>query len=131
MTTLQMRELTASDIENLEGIHRSNCQFPFPDFQNQLYCCNKVVVDDHGEIIGMGAVRLTSESILIMDKSRPTTMKARAIKMLVTRMKSEVQALGMDETHAFVDDKDSCLRRLLKQVFGFVECQARSVYLQF
>jgi hypothetical protein len=88
-------------------------------------------VDEQDSIVGVGTVRLTSEAILMLDRSRPTVLKARAIKLLIPYMKKEVQALGMDETHAFVDEEHSRLRRLLQKVFGFVECQSKTLYLQF
>jgi hypothetical protein len=131
MKELTIRNLLTNDLPLLQDIHASNCDFPFPDLLNQLYCCNKVVEDSKGKIIGVGFVRLTSESILILDKQQPKSLRVRAIKLLFDRMKKDMRFLGMDETHAFVEDSEVNLRSMLKKLFGFIECKARSVYLQF
>ena len=131
MNQLRLRALNRNDLDVVCGVHSTNCNYPLPDLNNKLYCCNKVVVDDKDNVIGVGMVRLTSESILMMDRTKPTTVRARAIKMLIREMKDEVASLGMDETHAFVEDSDAPLQRLLRKAFGFVVCSSRPLYLQF
>jgi len=132
MQKSKIRNLLANDLVEVKKLHdRSAASFSFPDFSNNLYCCNKVVEDERGNIIGVGIVRLTSESILILDKTRERTTRSCAIKMLIDRMKKEVKSLGMDETHVFISNDNRALKSLLCRHFGFVPCKDRSLFLQF
>lgn len=131
MRQLKIRNLIPDDLKKLEELHSTNCDFPLPDLLNHLYCCNKVVEDDAGNTIGIGIVRLTSESILIIDKKCTKLLRVRVVKMMIDQMKSEVKSLGMDETHCWISNADSLLRQMLIKTFGFLACKSKSVYLQF
>jgi hypothetical protein len=131
MNSLIVRNLQVADLSTVERLHVANSDFPVPDLCNNLYCCNKIVEDSSGNPIGIGFVRLTSETIIILDKTQPKTLRCRAVKSLGDALKHDVKELGMDETHAFINDSDCSLREILKRMFGFIECTARSIYLQF
>ena len=131
MQKLTRRPLQKSDLPKLAELHSANSHFPLPDLENKLYCYAQAVLDERGAIVGIGLVRLTSESILIMGRTQPKTTQVRALRLLMDSMQKEVKQLGMDETHAFIGEYDSKLRSLLKRIYGFVDCKARSIYLQF
>jgi hypothetical protein len=132
MRQLKIRSLLTNDLERVTQLHNANVPtFPFPDLLNHLYCCNKVVEDEEGNIIGVGIVRLTSETILILDKSRERTTRSRAVQMLFEKMRREVKAMGMDETHMWVGKENASFKTLLCKHFGFVPCRDRSLFLQF
>jgi hypothetical protein len=131
MKKLTVRQLRPDDIPKLVEAYNKKVGTPFPDLANQLYFCNRVVEDEDGQLIGAGIVRLTTESILVVDDNQPATIRVRAIKELFNTLKDEVSILGMDETHAFIAEEDYALRLMLKQLFGFVDCKNRAVYLQF
>jgi len=132
MQKLKIRNLLTNDLEVIMQLHKNSGEdFPFPDLLNQLYCCSKVVEDEDENIVGVGVVRLTSESILILNPGRERSVRARAIKLLINRMKRDVKVLGMDETHVFISKSNSKLKTILMRAFGFVECKDKSLYLQF
>lgn len=131
MKKLHVRQLRPDDIPKLEEAYHKKVGVPFPDLANQLYFCNRIVEDEDGNIVGAGIVRLTTESILVVDDNQPLVTRVRAIKELFNTLKDEVSTFGMDETHAFISEEDYALRLLLKQTFGFVDCKNRAVYLQF
>ncbi len=131
MKKLTVRQLRPDDVPKLLEAYRKKVGAPFPDLTNQLYFCSKIVEDENGNIIGAGIVRLTTESILVVNDSQPKTARVRAIKKLVDVLKSDVSAFGMDETHAFIAEEDYALRLLLKRLFCFADCKNRAVYLQF
>jgi hypothetical protein len=129
MIRLSVRDLQPKEVEELQIVPGQ--RFSLADLDNELYCCKKAIIDDNGVVVAVGIARLTSEVILVMNEDAPRTVKARSVEELHDTLKAELSALGMDETHAFIEDKDPELRSLLKRKFGFTECSAHPIYRKF
>ena len=128
MKELYIRNFQESDKEFL--ILKNSYDFNTPDVDNPLFFVKKVITDQEGNIIGIGVSRLTCEAIFILDKDKPVVTLARAAKELTHAMVSEGKYLGMDESHAFVDDVK--FAGLLKKHLGFVNSKGGQVlYLDF
>lgn len=112
-TDVVIRDLERSDIERLRAMHDD--AFPFPDLSNPRYLIQKAI-DVEGELIGSGIVRLTSEAILILDKTTPRVTRVKATQAIVNSLMRTAKLKGLDECHAFVREPN--IERLLKTL-GF------------
>jgi hypothetical protein len=73
--------LVVGDINHLRDLHEKyySAEFPFPDFAQHFIASFKVLNDD-GQIITAGGVRLFPELILITDIEKPGIERAFAVK---------------------------------------------------
>ena len=129
-TRVTVRLLEPGDVKEVEEIHRQYSDFPLPDLSNPLYICKGVALLND-EIVGVGLVRITSEAILILDKSRRKVVKGEALRELIKLGVMQTDLHGIDEWHTFITgDESGVYSNVLKNTFGFVECEGRPMFLR-
>lgn len=111
----------SNEIENeIIGIHDGS--FPLPDFSDDTYIQKKVLVND-SQIIGCGLVKLTTEFILILDKSKPRRVRVNAIQCLSSNIVPNLYNKGIKDIHVFVNDP---VVEKYALHLGFKKCPERS-----
>ena len=110
-----IRDFKESDIKSIDKIFKNQPELGVPGLLNMI--TNATLEDDNGKIIGYGAVKLFSESILILDKSIPRKDKAKALReaMQVAILKS--RDAGLEYLYAVSNDKN--FTKVLQHNYGF------------
>lgn len=94
--------------------------FPIPDLSNPLYNEIHTVESEKGRIVGVGALKLTCEAIIMLDHNLPILTRAKAVEELIQLGIMKCQKHGLDEMHAFLTGPaSSTFADLLKEKFAF------------
>jgi hypothetical protein len=120
-----IRDLITSDLTYLESYHPS---FPIPNVNNKHYITQKVI-DLDGRIIGSGMIKLTTESILILDPSLSKITKVKVLCSLINVMKNELKHFGLDDTHVFLTDPEPLKTEKVLLRLGFIPAEGKALYL--
>jgi hypothetical protein len=75
-------------------------------------------VSDGGVIIAAGFIRITSEAILVMNRSVALPQRVEAVRQLIGAGIQESQSLGLTDMHVFTNGR---MARLLRNKYGFVD----------
>ena len=108
-------------IDDLFSIHDRS--FPFPDFDDSTFIEKKVIVNE-GKIIGCGLAKLTTEFILILDKTTSRRVRVSAVDMLQKKIICDLLRRGIKDIHVFVND-DSVVK--FAEHLGFNKCPEKEV----
>lgn len=92
--------------------------FPFPSVNDSTIIEKKTVVDK-GRIIGSGFVKLTTEFILIMDKTAPLRSRVLGINKLQKEILQSLANKGIKDIHIFCNDAKVAK---LAEHYGFQPC---------
>ncbi len=116
------------NIEKLKSIWETHYkeEFSFPDFTSQ-FMYNFEVIDDSGEIITGGGIKLIPEIVLMTDKDKDIRDRKLALYTALDFSIYTAQQLHFDNLHCFVKD-DSWGRRLKKT--GFHPIQGEGLILE-
>src|SRR5271157_1872007 len=117
-SVMLITNVTDLDKVELERIHDGS--FPFPDLTDTIA---KECVIDNGILVGMGIVRLTTEGILIIDRTLTTPTKVRAIRRLIEDLSLRAKILGVKDCHVFI--KEDKMHKFLTEI-GFRDCFGRA-----
>lgn len=124
-------DLDNSKLDELKLIHDKEKLYPFHDLKNPLYCVKKAIIEDD-KLIGACAVRLTSETSLIMDPDVSRLVRARALRNTFSILYDYLKGFGLDDTHVFVTPADNhYYANFLKKNFGFVDATGIPLYKQY
>lgn len=116
-----IRDLERSDLPELLTIHKRNAEdFPFPDLSRPSYLIQKSV-DKNGRLIGAAVIHVTSEVVLILDRSLPKSTRTKACLALEDSLRRTLEICGISECHAFVHDPN--IESFLKKI-GFEESKS-------
>lgn len=125
-----VRLMKSEDTKRIEDIHKQHSDFPLPDLSSPLYICAGVALLND-EIIGAGLVRVSSEAILMLDKSQRKAVRGEALRELIKLGVMQTDIHGIDEWHTFITgDESGEYAQVLKHSFGFVECEGKPMYLK-
>jgi hypothetical protein len=116
---MKIRPYKPSDAAIIDEIYsRSDRNFRLPD----LYHCPKLAVieNDEGQVIGLGAIQMLPELVLVIDTDRPNREKVEALKGLMRLGIQLATADGFNEVYAFPDSKSYA--GVLQKHFNFEEC---------
>ncbi len=122
---MKVTKLRKSHVKRL--IEFNSEKFPFPDLGNPLYIIRGSLIDNSGNVIGAGFIKLTSEAIIILDPTLSKLSKATAIYKLFEAAKKAMLSKGIDGTHVFPDSE--LYARFLKKRLGFVDA-GNALYLR-
>lgn len=113
---MTIRRPRPEEFERLRELHEqqsSHFAFPNIDIISSIY----VVCDDDGIIVGFGILQPIFESIVVLDQNENIGDRIDAFNQLLTRAEEEMKEQGINEIHAFVQDKK--FANLLKKRKGF------------
>ncbi len=116
--------LTLREYENIQRLN--SMPFEIPDYSSPLYFSKKMIKKD-GKLVAAGLMKLTSESILILDKDLPRITRARLLKVLINEMKQILQLQGLDDTHVFLLGEEEKTEKLLSHL-EFVPAKGKVMY---
>jgi len=118
--------LNKQEIEELRQIHDNS--FPFPDFGNPTYVRSSLVRDAAGKLLAAGILKVTTETILIVNPEASRLQKAALCKQLFETLREELFGLGLDDTHLFLLKDEEHFSKLLKKHFNFQEATGKAMY---
>jgi hypothetical protein len=107
-------------VNDIYRIHDGS--FPFPDFDDSTFISKKVIIDK-GKIIGCGLTKLTSEFILILDRSASLKVRVNSLNSLQRNVIEELSKKGIKDTHIFVNE-DSVAK--YAEHMGFQRCPEKN-----
>lgn len=112
----QIRPLVKTDIPDLKELHdKYYSEFEFPNFDNLV--AKFVIVDDNGDTIIGGGVRVIAETLLITDQEKSRIQIGRALVEAQRASLFACSRLGIDELHAFVKNEEYA-KHLIKHGFS-------------
>jgi hypothetical protein len=122
-----IRDMETRDVERVRSLTEL---FPQRDFNRRHYVVRDVA-EEKKEVVACGLLRVTSEIILILDKSKSKRIRGEAISRLLGDGIFKGQRLGLDEMHAFLlgDDAHS-FAHVLKNRFGFQDVDGIPLVLE-
>jgi hypothetical protein len=106
-----IRDLSLNDLVILE----KDAKFPLPNLANPLYKIQKSI-ENNSELLGSFWVKITSETSLVLKPELSNLTKARAIKEIFKFLYLEVQRLGLDDSHIFIEDDPHYIKFLKKHL---------------
>lgn len=116
---IKIREYRSEDAQEVRSIHERSSDFPLPDLSNPNYVIKEVAIADD-KIIALGAIRLTSEVLTILDLDVARSVRAQAVQELLRTGIFKAQKLGIDEMHAFLSGEIThSFASVLKRKYGF------------
>lgn len=124
-----IRPYTEADLATVRSLHERFGSFPLPRLTEPQYIVKEVAIES-GEVIGFGAVRITSEILTILDLEKPVKVRAEAVNQLMQAGIFKSQKLGIDEMHCFLTgDLAEGFARYLKRHLGFEDCPGKALTL--
>ena len=98
-------------------------EYPPPDLTSGLYCVQKSLLGEDGEVAGFALLKLTCEAVLVLDPDANELERARMVKVAFEKLKSEAtEKYGLDQVHIFIlPENNISYAELLKKHFGFQE----------
>lgn len=116
---MKIRRYVPSDASVIDEIYqRSDRDFRLPDLK---HCLELVVIEnDEGQVIGLGAIQILPELVLVLDIDRPSKEKVTALKELVSTAELVASNYGFSEVYAFPDSKSYA--GVLAKHFDFENC---------
>ena len=111
-----LRSFRQTDIDAIDRIwraHHSN-DFSVPDRENMVI---DAVVEDKGEVIAYGQVKLFAEFMLILDLSASQRVRIEAIKLLMLEAFRGADQAGLKRVYSFI--RDPGFATLIERHFGF------------
>jgi hypothetical protein len=120
---MEIRNLNLYDLVLLE----KDAKFPLPNLSSNLYVIRKsLLLND--KLIGSFWTKLTSETSLILCPEVSNLTKARAIREVFQSLYCELQKLGLDDSHLFIQNDEEYVK-LLKKHFGFKDQLGTALYI--
>lgn len=101
-------------------------EFVLPDVGSPLLFIRGTVIDDDGQVVAVGFIKLIGEAILIMDENVPNKDKADVITVLTEMGANAARAKGLDEINVFVTRNKSFVN-FLSNKMGFVKTGAETL----
>lgn len=108
-------------LNNIIRIHDDS--FPFPNFSDPTFISKRIIVNN-GDIIGCSLVKITSEAIVILDKTKPLRIRVDSLTKLQKQIVCELRQRGIRDIHAFINDSN--VTRFAERL-GWEKCPARDV----
>lgn len=128
---MHIRPYDSSDLNEVRSIHERSSDFPLPNLSDPLYVVKEVAIHN-GQIVGLGAIRLTTEAVVILDLDKKSTTRARAIENLLRTGIYKSQKLGLDEMHCFLTGEIThSFADVLKNKFGFEDVAGIPLTLRY
>lgn len=126
-----IREYNQSDLRAVRSLHERFGQFPMPNLHEPQFIV-KEVAEENGKIIALGAIRLTSEVMTILDLNLSKVQRAEIINELMRVGIFKSQKFGVDETHCFLaGNLAQDFATYLKKRLGFVDCPGLPLTLRY
>lgn len=120
---IELRQLKNSDIESIDKIYRKQPEVGVPSLNNMII--NRVI-DNNGEVIGYGALKLFAEAVLILNKDIPKRDKVQAVTEIMTTAILYSRDAGLEMIYAISNSESftKCLenRFKFKRVPGTLLC---------
>lgn len=110
-------------IETAKRFALQNKKFNFPDVTSPLIIVRTSVVDDNGNVVACGFLKLIGEAILVIDKNLTMNSRAEIVNTFYNVGEKAAKNKGLDEIDAFVTNDKSFVNFLLKRL-DFVESGA-------
>ena len=113
---MELRSFRWSDVEAISKIwkdHHANL-YGLPNRRTAIV---DAVVEDQGEIIGYGQVKLFAEGMLFLDKSKSVKTRIQALKLFMLEAFRGTERAGLQEMYAFIEDPAFAL--LLEKHYHF------------
>lgn len=98
--------------------------FPAIDFSNPTY------LDSFSNDVGVAILKVTTETILVLDDQASKIAKAKACKEMFYEMRKKLISHGLDDTHLFLLKDEEHFSALLRKHFGFTETTGKCLYWQ-
>lgn len=102
---MMIRALNPSDIDELRNIHARHFleEFEFPDFLHNFLCCF-VVVNNQGNIVSGGGVRLIAESVILTNKDYAADERRAALYQILDASEYVTKKADFNHLHAVTDN---------------------------
>lgn len=109
-----------NDLKAIDRIWKEgySSDFSLPDLSNAV---TFAVVEDAGEIVGFGMVKMFAEAIMILDKSKSIRVKSETMKLLLDKAETDCRTENIKQLHSFTNDPN--FANLLVKHFNFKTIQ--------
>src|SRR5881296_3455381 len=118
---IRLRKLIDRDLHQIQRIHAQFCDFPFPNLKSSVYKAKRLICVDE-ELVGMGALKLTSEAILVLDLEKSRFQKALILKELIKELSRELESLKLEDVHVFTLGPECVQLAKVLEHLGFQRC---------
>jgi len=93
-----VRDWLPEDMPTLARFHGETVPgYNLPPEFGPLYCVQKTVLDDLGNVVALAAVKLTSEGFLWIDPKASRITRTKALVMLNETCKEEAKKMGLED----------------------------------
>lgn len=97
---------------------RTYCNFPFPDVNSPLIISRGTIIDNEGNVVGAGFLKIISEAIVIINPELDKRTIGHALDEIYLTGYMEAEKKGCDGLHAFIYDNESFVK-VLKHRYNF------------
>lgn len=120
---MEIRDLSIHDLTILER----EAKFPMPNLVSGLYPIKKSIDEDR--LLASFWVKVTTETSLILRPDLSDLTKAKIIIKIFKFLTKELQRLGFDDSHLFIENDESYVK-FLKQYFSFRDNLGHALYIR-
>lgn len=98
-------DINAEQYEELQRLHAAGgLDYRLPDLASPLLVVKKAVVNEQGEVIGACLLRLTAETMLILDPQLTPPEKMDAMEAMQPAVLASAWRLGLDEVECRIPE---------------------------
>ena len=108
---------------HIPHIRELSKKFKLPDVTSPLFIVRTSVVDDEGNLVAAGFLKVIGEAILVIDENLLMKDRAKIVDMFHKVGEEAARKKGLDEIDAFVTQDKGFVNFLLKRL-DFVESGA-------
>ncbi|MDR5730579.1 MAG: hypothetical protein RB191_24485 [Terriglobia bacterium] len=102
---MKVNDLRPEDFPAVESLHASQgLDYRLPDLASPLLVVKKAVVNEQGEVIGACLLRLTAETMLILDPKLTPPEKMDAMEAMQPEVLASAWRLGLDEVECRIPE---------------------------
>ena len=103
-------------IEIAKKLAKENHKFDLPDVTSPLILVRLSIINDGGDIVACGFLKLIGEAILVIDKKQTMSKRAEIVDLFSKVGSKAAKNKGLDEIDAFVTDDKTFVNFLLKRL---------------
>ena len=103
-------------IARAKQLAQENKKFNFPDVTSPLVLVRMSIIDDKGNIVACGFLKIIGEAILCIEKDLTMSQRAEIVNLFTKQGTIAAKKKGLDEINAFVTHDKPFVNFLLKRM---------------
>src|SRR5215468_5646736 len=111
--------------DGVDIIFKSQPDLGIPSLKNVV---DNAIIEEDGEVIAYGVIKLYAEGVLILNRSLPKRERAEAVILMLSKALKVAKKSGLEQL--YVTSTDDGYTEVLKNRFGFKEVPGKTLFVE-